>query len=170
MRRAVDRMIQNNKKSTFVLQLTSMVDMFTIMIVFLLKSFSTSAVNITPHAGLKLPFSTSNAQAVEAIRVIVAKDGIYVEDKKIVDVINGEVDLASVEATDSSFIKPLYDELDKQAERSKVISEKNEEFKFEGKVVMQADSKLPYETLRKVMYTSSLAGYGDLKLATISGE
>ena len=55
MRNAVRRFSKNNKKATFTLQLTSMVDMFTILIVFLLKSFSTSAVHITPHDGMKLP-------------------------------------------------------------------------------------------------------------------
>ena len=51
MRRAVEKLKRDNKKSTFVLQLTAMVDMFTIIIVFLLKSFSTSAVNIEPQKG-----------------------------------------------------------------------------------------------------------------------
>ena len=73
MRRAVDQMIKNNRKTTFILQLTSMVDMFTILIVFLLKSFSTSAVHITPHQNLNLPSSTSQTNPVEALRLVVAR-------------------------------------------------------------------------------------------------
>lgn len=170
MRRAVDQMIKNNKRATFILQLTSMVDMFTILIVFLLKSFSTSAVHITPHKNLNLPFSSSYTNPVEALRLVVSTDGIYVEDKKIADIAEGKVDPAATEPNDPDFIRSLYDELDKQALKAKEISEKNTEIEFEGKVVMQADSKLPYETLKKVMYTSSLAGYADLKLATVSGD
>lgn len=170
MRRAVDQMIKNNKRATFTLQLTSMVDMFTIMIVFLLKSYSTSAVNITPQKGLQLPVSTTMSAPVEALKLVVSADGIYVDDKKIVDIKDGRLDGAAVESTDPDFIRGLYDELDKHALKAKDIAEKNAEVQFDGKVVMQADAKLPYDTLKKVMYTSSLAGYADLKLATFSNE
>jgi biopolymer transport protein ExbD len=46
----------------------------------------------------------------------------------------------------------------------------NEEHEFDGKVVMQADSRLNYKTLKKVMYTASKAGYADMRLATIAFE
>lgn len=168
MRRAVDRLKSNNKKATFVLQLTAMVDMFTILIVFLLKSFSTSAVTVTPHKGLKMPYSTSIVQPTEALRLVVAEDGIYVEDQKIIELADGKIDSAHLENGDEDFIRPLYEALDKEALKSKDISKQNEEHEFEGKVVMQADGRLPYSLLKKVMYTSSLAGYADLKLATVS--
>lgn len=167
MKRAVERLKSDNKKATFVLQLTSMVDMFTIMIVFLLKSYSTSAVHITPHDGLKLPNSTSYTDPVEALRLVVSMDGIYVDDEKVVVLEKGEVPKAELDANDSDFIRSLYEALDRQASKTKAIAEKNETIEFDGKVVMQADSKLNYALLKKVMYTSSLAGYADLKLATI---
>ena len=56
------------------------------------------------------------------------------------------------------------------AEKSKEIADVNEEHEFDGKVVMQADSRLNYKTLKKVMYTASLAGYADMRLATIAYE
>lgn len=167
MRRAVERMKKNNKKSTFVLQLTAMVDMFTILIVFLLKSFSSSAVNITPHEGLTLPASSSYASPVEAIKLIVAKDGIYVDDQKVAEIKDDKIEVSQTDPNDHDFIKPLFEALDKEAEKSKEIAKINEEHKFEGKVVMQADARLPYKLLKQVMYTSSLAGYADMKLATI---
>ncbi|MCB0420899.1 MAG: biopolymer transporter ExbD [Bdellovibrionales bacterium] len=168
MRRAVDRLKKDNKKATFVLQLTAMVDMFTILIVFLLKSFSTSAVHITPHKGLNLPYSTTITQPSEAIRLVVANDGIYVEDQKVVTISEGKFASEDLEDQDQDFIRPLFEVLDKEANKSKDISKLNEDHVFEGKVVMQADGRLPYSLLKKVMYTSSLAGYADLKLATIS--
>lgn len=170
MRRAVDKFKQNNKKATFTLQLTAMVDMFTIMIVFLLKSYSTSAVHITPQKGLKLPQSSSYTQPVEALKLIVSLDGIYIEDKQIIPLKQGELNKLDVDSNDPDFIRGLYEVLDKQAEKSKSIAEENTEHAFEGKVVMQADSRLNYKLLKKVMYTSSMAGYADLRLATISVE
>lgn len=170
MRRAVERFKQNNKKSTFILQLTAMVDMFTIMIVFLLKSYSTSAVHITPQAGLKLPNSSSYSQPVEALKLVVALDGVYVEDAKIFEMKEGVPGKEGLDPNDDDFIKPLYEKLNELAEKSKEIANVNEEHEFDGKVVMQADSRLNYKTLKKVMYTASMAGYADMRLATISFE
>ncbi len=139
MRRAVEKMKANNKESTFILQLTAMVDMFTIIIVFLLKSFSTSAVNITPQKGLNLPQSISLKSPVEGIKLVVSLDGIFVDDKKIVELQNGNLALTEVESQDRDFIKKLYNELDVHAKRSIEIQNQNKEFQFEGKIVMQAD-------------------------------
>lgn len=168
MRRAVERFKRNNKKATFVLQLTAMVDMFTILIVFLLKSYSTSAVHITPHKEMKLPYSVSYTNPVEAVRLIVSIKGIFVEDKQIITLNEGQLMSGDLDDQDPDFIRELYKELDRHAERSKGIADKNEEHKFDGKVVMQADKRLKYEILKKVMYTTSLAGYADMKLATFS--
>lgn len=168
MRRVVDRMKANNKKSTFVLQLTAMVDMFTIIIVFLLKSFSTSAVNITPQKGLNLPASFSLADPVEGLKLIVSKEGIFVDDNRVAILVDGKVSAEDQDPQDRMFIKGLFTALDKEAEKSKEIAKINTEHKFEGKLVMQADKELPYELLRKVFYTASMAGYADLKMATLS--
>ncbi len=170
MRRVVDRMKQNNKKSTFVLQLTAMVDMFTIIIVFLLKSFSTSAVNITPQEGLKLPYSSSYTNPVEGVKLVVSKNGIFVQDEQVVIFENGQLASKDQDPQDPSFIKSLFAALDKEAEKSKEIAKVNEEYKFDGKIVMQADQQLPYSLLKKVMYTASMAGYADMKMAVMALE
>tara|TARA_B100000749_G_C18450166_1_gene476196 strand:- start:32902 stop:33417 length:516 start_codon:yes stop_codon:yes gene_type:complete len=169
MRRVVDRMKKNNKKSTFVLQLTAMVDMFTIIIVFLLKSFSTSAVNITPQEGLLLPVSSSYENPVEGVKLVISKKGIFVQDEQVVIFPEeGRLDKKDRDPKDPSFITTLFKALDKEAEKSKQIAEVNEEYKFDGKIVMQADETLPYSLLKKVMYTASMAGYADMKMAVMS--
>ncbi len=170
MRRAVDKFISNNKKTTFVLQLTAMVDMFTILIVFLLKSFSTSAVTITPHKDMVLPQSSAYVEPIEALKLVVALDGIYVDDRKVVDVSDGKISTLDLDANDKDFIRKLYEELDKHAVKSRDIAGQNEDIKFDGKIVMQADSRFDYGELKKVMYTASLAGFADMKLATLSFE
>lgn len=170
MRNAVKRLKKNNNAGTFTLQLTSMVDMFTILIVFLLKSFSTSAVHITPHEGMKLPMSSSYENPIEAVKLIVAYDGIYVEDKKVIPLEKGELKEDAIDSQDSDFINVLFKELDLHAKKALEIKEINTEAEFDGKIVMQADERLDYSLLKKVMYTSSMAGYAEMKLATISFE
>ncbi len=151
--------------SSFKIQITSMVDMFVILLVFLLKTYSTSPVNITPKQGMTLPESTAVQDPVDVVKLIVSQDGVFVEDKKVMDLEKGRVPAATEDKNDPSFLKALYEALDERAKLAQSISKVNDAFEFDGKVLMQADRELPYELLQKVMYTSMMAGYADVKLA-----
>lgn len=169
-RRGFSKYMDKRLPSTFKIQITSMVDMFVILLVFLLKSYSTSPVNITPSDKLTLPASTSVKAPEDVLKLIVSKEGIFVEDEKVVELEAGVLDVKDVEANDTQFIRALYAALDEQAKKSQSIAAVNEEMEFDGKVIMQADRSLPYDLLRKVMYTSMMAGYSDLKIAVFSKE
>ena len=75
--------------------------------------------------------------------------------------------MKDVDASDTNFIRALYTELDKQATKTRSIAKVNETLEFDGKVLMQADRGVPYSMLRKVMYTSMMAGYADVKIAVL---
>lgn len=167
-RRGMQKYIDKRVPSTFKIQITSMVDMFVILLVFLLKSYSTSPTQISPDKSLSLPVSTSTKTPVDALKMVISKVGIFVDDKKVIDLNQGAVDVKDVDASDTNFIRALYTELDKQAEKSKSIASKNETVEFDGKVIVQADRDLPYELLRKIMYTSMMAGYSDVKIAVMT--
>jgi biopolymer transport protein ExbD len=136
-----------------------------ILLVFLLKTYSTSPVNITPKDGLRLPESTATTDPVDVVKLIVARDGVFVEEKKILDLDKGHVPQPQLEANDPSFIRALYEALDARAKLAKDIAKTNDSFEFDGKVLLQADRELSYEVLQKIMYTSMMAGYGEVKLA-----
>ena len=161
----IKKYMDKRSPSTFKIQITSMVDMFVILLVFLLKSYSTSPVNITPSDKLTLPTSTSTKDPVDVLKLVVSKTGIFVDDKKVVDLQEGVLGNADVDANDTMFIRGLFNELDVQAKKSRNIASVNDEMNFDGKVLMQADRNLPYALLRKVMYTSMMAGYSEVKIA-----
>jgi biopolymer transport protein ExbD len=142
-----------------------MVDMFVILLVFLLKTYSTSPVNITPKDGLRIPESNATTDPVDVVKLIVSQDAVFVEDKKVMDLEKGRVPASVEDKNDPSFLKALYEALDERAKLAQSISKVNDSFEFDGKVLMQADRDLPYEVLQKVMYTSMMAGYADVKLA-----
>ena len=169
-RRGFSKYMDKRSPSTFKIQITSMVDMFVILLVFLLKSYSTSPVNIAPSDKLTLPASNSTKDPSEVLKLMVSKDGIFVEDKKVVEMQEGKVDVKDVDQNDTQFIRALYTELDEQAKKARSIASVNETLEFDGKVIMQADRSLPYELLRKVMYTSMMAGFSDVKIAIITKE
>ncbi|RYX78224.1 hypothetical protein EON76_06705 [bacterium] len=169
-RRGFKKYMDKRSPSTFKVQVTSMVDMFVILLVFLLKSYSTSPVQLTPSDKMTLPASTSTKDPVDVLKLMVSKDAIFVEDKKVMDLKGGLVDVKDVDANDTQFLRTLYTELDVQAGKSRNIASKNEEVEFDGKVILQADRALPYELLKKVMYTSMMAGYSDVKIAVLSKD
>lgn len=167
-RSGINRYMDKRSASTFKIQITSMVDMFVILLVFLLKSYSTSPIQITPSKELTLAESTSTKDPEDVLKIVVSKKGIFVEDRKVVDLNQGVVNSKDTDANDPMFIRKLYEALDKEAEKSRKIASVNESITFEGKVLMQADRDLDYATLEKVLYTSTIAGYSDMKLAVIA--
>ncbi len=166
-RRGMSRYMDRRSPSSFKIQITSMVDMFVILLVFLLKTYSTSPVNITPKEGMRLPESASLVEPVDVVKLMVSEDGVFVEDKKVMVLEKGRVPASVTDANDPSFLKALYEELDGRAKLAKGISQVNDSFEFDGKILMQADRDLPYEILQKIMYTSMMAGYADVKLAVV---
>lgn len=169
-KRGFKKYMDKRSPATFKIQITSMVDMFVILLVFLLKSYSTSPVQLTAGKDMTLPVSTSTKDPTDVLKLQVSKNAIYVEDKKVVDLKDGVLDVKDVDQNDTQFIRSLYTELDGQANKSRTIASKNEEMAFDGKVVMQAERTLPYELLKKVMYTSMMAGYSDVKIAVLSKD
>lgn len=159
--------------STFSLNITSMTDMFTILLVFLLQSYSTSALTVSPAEGLRLPSSESHSNPTEAVSLIVREDGVELEGEMIVEFESATFKRADVDRNDPSFVPKLFSALRAIAEKEKELREDQELSEGEepqARILMQADQNLSYETLRRVMYTASMAGFPQLKMATMYGE
>lgn len=160
--------LRKNRNSTFGLQITSMIDMFTIILIFLLKSYTSSAVTAQPSQAINMPASTSAEAPVEALKLLVSSEGIWLDDKVILKFDHGALPAAALDQKDAKFIRPLYDALKAQADKTKGIAKQNDSVSFEGKIIFQGDQNLNYQVLKKVMYTSTFAGYTDFKFAVVS--
>ncbi len=167
-RKGFGKFMDRRAPSSFKIQITSMVDMFVILLVFLLKTYSTSPVNITPKDGMRLPESSALADPVDVVKLIVSDSAVFVEEKKVMDLEKGRVPASAIDSNDPSFLRALFVALDERAKHAKEISKLNDSFEFDGTVLMQADRSLPYEVLQKIMYTSMMAGYADVKVAVIA--
>lgn len=152
------------RSSTFGLNITSMTDMFTILLVFLLQTYGSNEVQIEPIQGLRLPSSLSEKNPVESVKIAVSREVLKYEDKKIADIRNNEFESKDIDPKDPNFIVPLFNALNELAKTS------DKQFVKDGKILLQADADLPYTTLRKVMYTASMAGFPHLKLVTVMGK
>ncbi len=63
------------------LQITSMADIFTILLVFFLKSYTTGAMSINPSKGVQLPAAQVGEANIDALKVEVSDSGVQVEGK-----------------------------------------------------------------------------------------
>lgn len=167
-RGAMARFSGRRVTSNFKIQITSMVDMFVILLVFLLKSYTTSPITINASKDITLAESTSLQDPEDVIKLVVSQTGIFVENEKILDLAAGALNGTDIDKNDKSYLPGLFKALDTQAEKMKTIAKANETVEFDGKILVQADRDLPYDVLQKVMYTSMMAGYADVKLAVLA--
>lgn len=151
------------------LNITPMMDMMTILVVFFLKSFSVSAENVNLGEDLMLPRSTTQLKSHEAVKVTITKRAILVEDAQVAAVKRGAVDSSVKRDGQSSFlITPLLDLLQKHATRLKKHEARGHS-RFEGKVVVIADQGTPYRLLSEVLYTAGQAEFGKYRLMVLKG-
>ena len=141
------------------LNITSMMDMMTIILVFLLKSYSTQDISVAPSEDLELPVSTVKKNPEMAVNLIVSKKNIVVDGvpvlslEKVDDEDNpGQKKLQVPEdQRNGQLIDALLDELSKKADTAKNIGQQSgsEEHAFKGRLLIQCDKKLPFEVLRQ---------------------
>jgi biopolymer transport protein TolR len=141
-------------KSMVDLNLVSLIDVFTILIFFLLSN-NTSEATLPPSKAVKLPESTSEKMPKETIVVAVNNSEILVEGRKVADV-------AAFANSPDDLIPPLKAALETIGGRQVVRAENAAKGKA---VTIMGDKAIPYQLLRKVMYTCALADYSDVSFA-----
>lgn len=156
----MNRRLRFNKKtnSSFTLNITSMTDMFTIMLVFLLQTYSTNSYEVKPQMGLRMPTSIAEKTPEDAPMVSFSKDTLSLNDKTILTAKNFILPMESIEQ--GEIIKPLLTNLQKIKSLKK---DKNE-------IILQIDKDCPYPNVKQVLSTASVAGFIKVRLATISSN
>jgi biopolymer transport protein ExbD len=156
----------------YPLNITAMMDMMTIILVYLLKSYSSAPDNIQPSDEMKLAQSTTRIKPEESVPVAITKKGILVSDKTVVPVQNGKIPPQYKEGNkETSFlISPLLAAMKKEAEKQKVIARYNKSKDFKGMVMIIGDRMVPYRLLTEVLYTVGQAEFGQYKFAVTIAE
>jgi biopolymer transport protein ExbD len=145
---------KKRNKQELDMNLVSLIDIFTILIFFLLSS-ATEVETLPSYRAVKLPESTADAHPKETIVVVVSASEIVVDGRKVADV-------ADVMKAGDDVIPTLKAELELLNKRQ-VIREKNEATKTA--VTIMGDKDIPYGLLRKVMVTSARANFTDVSFA-----
>jgi biopolymer transport protein ExbD len=154
------------------LNIVAMMDMMTIILVFLLKSYQASAINVNMSEQLAIPQSTTQLHPQENITVTISTREVAVNEKRVVDVQGGLVPAAAKEGgrADAFYVGAIYDALKKEVEKQKTIARYNKDAPFTGRVNVVADKRIPYRTLMEVLYTAGQAELGEYKFMVLKTE
>ena len=143
------------------LQITSMADIFTIILVFLLKSFSTNLTTFSPSDGISLPEGKSEGKIQETLKMEITPSSILVDQKPILSLKNFE--FADQPKEDDEVSPEVLNVLSQQR---KLLPEPN----MDSTLIVMADEKMPYSTLKRVLASAATAGFVDLQLVVVSPE
>ena len=150
----MDRHHKRHKRNV-ALNLVSLMDIFTILVFFLLVN--SSEVQTLPNAkDLELPESIAEQRPRETVVIMVTDSDLLVQGRSVARI-------ADVSGRETLIIPELKAELQRQSER--LLRQSAQDDPLEREVTIMGDKEIPYSLLRRVMATATDADYGRLSLA-----
>ncbi len=159
------------------LQITSMADIFTILLVFLLKSYSVSAIDIDVGKEIVLPVANGGTESVEGMKIQVTASVITIEGQPILKLNQYEPSggALSRDGTFPEVVKALKREREKQrqiasAQFKEGAKEETVKANFDHKLIVVADKKVPYKLLKSILASASEQDFTDFKLVVVTAD
>lgn len=167
---------QKTKRAvTAVLSLTAMVDMFTVLVIFLLQNYDTQ-IFYTPD-GVVLPKAAHVKELKPAFVVTISKNEVFVDKVAVAT-------FAEVQANQEWMVQPLFDSVKSALDKAKADQELGLKNKLKTvvntargqeaddpdawrKITIQADKGVDFLTVKKVMFTVTEAGAGEINFAVM---
>ena len=154
--RRMKRMTRN-KVRIGRMNLTSLMDVFTILVFFLLVNSASTEVLETPKR-ITLPDSVVEEKPRETVVIFISPTEVTVQGERVVQV-------ADIQRTGAQNIASIGDRLAMLSENiiglnTKIVAESQE-------VTILADKSVPFSVIKKVMSTCTSQGYGRISLAVL---
>lgn len=155
--RRMERHHKRNKHQAG-LNMVSLMDIFTILVFFLLVS-ATDSESLPSMKDIKLPESTAEQKPKENIVILVSDNDIMLQGKPVVST-------KQVMRDKNSVIPELRRSLEDAAKQktTRLVNEK--QVKKRGITIM-GDKKIPYVLLKKIMLTCASSDFTDISLAVV---
>jgi len=170
---------KGKRSVTAILSLTAMVDMFTVLVIFLLQAYSSNPTVLINPEEVSLPRAEKTKELKPAAVITIAKGNVYVEKLQVatMEEVKASVDWILPNMRDElvrllQLKKAEYDSLLRTRLQS-IIGAKKEEVPDANdwkKVTIQADKDIDYLSVKKVMYTIAASGAGDINFAVMKKE
>lgn len=163
-----------------VLSLTAMVDMFTVLVIFLLQSYSSTGEVIFLPKDVQLPKAEKIKELKPAVVVTISNKEVLIDKNPVIA-------FETVKAQAEWMIQPLFDQVKKALEESKAKydaklgnqvrnvvqaakgkkEDEDDDVTPWNKITVQADKGMDFLTVKKVMYTVTEAGAGEINFAVM---
>lgn len=176
-KRELRRAIRKNAGEAEInfLNITAMMDMMTIILVFLLKSMSASSASIPQSADLTMPKSVLTTEASqEGVAVLISRSQIVVDDN-IVAPIPADASLG-VEAkykrsgANDMYIVPLANALQSWRERDRQVRLATGKDPSASEAIIVADKDTPYRLLVEILYTLGQSEFAKFHIMVLQGS
>ena len=143
------------------LTLTSMMDILTTLLFFVLKSYVSGGEVTVPPPGVTLPRSTVNADMHTSVVVAIDHDAIMMDGETVTSV-------KDAVASDELMIAPLAKKLEEaRTQMDEIARQKGEKGTVARLATVQGDAGIEFRVLQKVMYTLDRNGFPDIALAVL---
>lgn len=152
---------KKKQSQDMALQITSMADIFMILLVFLLKSYSSSISSAAPTGKTKLPVASSSETMKDTLKLEISPDAIIIDQKPIVTL--KDFAFEPGELPEHGLSGPLYRVL---FEQRKHLPEPN----LDSNLMVLADERAPYSTIERVIASAAGAGFVDLQLVVVQNQ
>jgi biopolymer transport protein ExbD len=150
------------RKGTYAdLLITPLVDMFIIIVIFLLQNFSATGEILFMSQDITLPDATNGRDIDRAPVVQISDQTVMLEGEEIARV----EDLARDEYWNIPLLEEKLRDLKKRYE---ALHQSDPSGGFKGDINIQAHKEVQFKTIKRVMYSCNQAGYGNLNFAVMS--
>jgi biopolymer transport protein ExbD len=138
------------------LNITSLIDVLTVLIFFLLKSMTVTSVVISPPADLVIPRTASDTPLEDSVSVSLSNQELRMNNEVVVKLTDGQFDKTDFDS-DRRTLKNLKTLLDKAAQEKRQPAADE----LPTKIIIQADKDLPFHTIQFLLHTAALSGFTD---------
>ena len=165
VRRKLRKVPEHEEQS---LNIYPMMDMMTILLVFLIMQFAQASANIVQSADMQMPYSTSRQTVEEALVIQISRTDIVVDGAHVVTLRNGIVDPSQKQGGANGFlITPMLTVMQQHRDLLKAIAQRSPAHPFTGTVQIVADTRTPFRTLSEVIYTMGQAEFAHIHFVVL---
>jgi biopolymer transport protein ExbD len=157
------------------LNITAMLDMMTIILVFLLKSMSASTANIPQSNDLTVPSSILTTEASqEGLAVLISRSNIVVDDNAVcplpADASHGVEARYKKSGPNDLEITPLENAAHSWRERDRQLRIASGKDPNSSEAIIIADKNTPYRLLCEVLFTLGATEFSKFHLMVMQGK
>ena len=155
----------------FSLNITSLMDVLTVLLFFLLKSFTVSSTSMDVTNGLRLPASSHEKKIEDTITLAFTPTEIRSGNEVLVRLSKGNFRPVDI-GPDHRTLLPVQSFLKEQLVKRNEIFGKSVDKKLlpPGRLLIQADQSLPFEKVKFLLHSASTSGYSDFDFVVTNPE